>query len=91
MNEKPDAHEIVNAARARLDWTDIRFLSAALDIITDHGLTAELASYLDDSLSSTARWFTESKAAGCTGTSFNSDDDTIAHEKPGPCPVHPGL
>lgn len=40
---------------------------------------------------STARWFAESKAAGCTGTGYDTDHDTIEHRNPGPCPVHPGL
>jgi hypothetical protein len=40
---------------------------------------------------STAAWFRESKAAGCTGTRFSSSTDSILHENPGPCPVHPGL
>lgn len=40
---------------------------------------------------STAEWFAESRAAGCTGTGYNSGNDTIEHANPGPCPVHPGL
>jgi hypothetical protein len=38
----------------------------------------------------TAEWFADSKVNGCTGTSFNADNDTISHEGAPPCPVHPG-
>lgn len=45
----------------------------------------------DDDTPSTGEWFAESKAAGCTGTGYDAENDTIEHRDPGPCPVHPGL
>jgi hypothetical protein len=40
---------------------------------------------------STAEWFAECKADGCTGTGYDEETDSISHLNPGPCPVHPGL
>jgi hypothetical protein len=40
---------------------------------------------------STAEWFAESRAAGCTGTGYDEENDTIEHKGELPCPVHPGL
>jgi hypothetical protein len=37
---------------------------------------------------STADWFRASVAAGCTGISFDSDNDTIIHDDAPACPVH---
>lgn len=37
---------------------------------------------------STADWYRESKAAGCTGTGYDTDHDAIIHDDAPPCPVH---
>lgn len=37
---------------------------------------------------STARWFAEARAAGCTATRYNIQDDTLNHDGAPACPVH---
>lgn len=39
-------------------------------------------------LMSTARWFAASRAQGCTGTSYDTVDDTISHAGARVCPLH---
>lgn len=42
----------------------------------------------DKRTTSTAEWFHAAVAAGCTGTSYDPDTDTIIHDGAPSCPVH---